>query len=84
MIIVNSPIIITIICPEKKSKINEIERLGKGNGLIHFQSKNFNINSIKINKRTIPNNNILIDKDEDKDKETLKIRDDVTTPKKLF
>ncbi len=63
MIIVNSPIIITIICPEKKSKINEIERLGKGNGLIHFQSKNFNINSIKINKRTIPNNNILIDKE---------------------
>ncbi len=80
MIIVNSPIIITIIYPEKNSKINEIERLGKGNGLIHFQPKNFNINSIKINKRTIPNNNILIDKDE----ETLKIRDDVTTPKKLF
>lgn len=63
MIIVNSPIIITIIYPEKKSKINEIERIGKGNGLIHFQSKNFNINSIKINKRTIPNNNILIDKE---------------------
>lgn len=63
MIIVNSPIIITIICPEKKSKINEIERLGKGNGLIDFQPKNFNINSIKINKRTIPNNNILIDKE---------------------
>ena len=63
MIIVNLPIIITIIYPEKKSKINEIERLGKGNGLIDFQPKNFNINSIKINKRTIPNNNILIDKE---------------------
>lgn len=63
MIIVNLPIIITIIYPEKKSKINEIERLGKGNGLIHFQPKNFNINSININKRTIPNNNILIDKE---------------------
>lgn len=63
MIIVNLPIIITIIYPEKNSKINEIERLGKGNGLIDFQPKNFNINSIKINKRTIANNNILIDKE---------------------
>lgn len=63
MIIVNLPIIITIIYPEKKSKINEIERLGKGNGLIDFLPKNFNINSININKRTIPNNNILIDKE---------------------
>lgn len=82
MIIVKLPIIITIIYPEKKSKINKIERVGKGNGLIDFQPKNFNINSIKINKRTIPNDNILIDKDENK--ETLKIRDYVTPPKELF
>ena len=54
--------------------------MGKGNGLIDFQPKNFNINSIKINKRTIPNNNILIDKDENK--ETLKIRDYVNPPPK--
>ena len=58
--------------------------MGKGNGLIDFLPKNFNINSIKINKRSIPNNNILIDKDEDKDKETLKIRDYVTPPKRVI
>ncbi|OCF93813.1 hypothetical protein A9G17_12165 [Gilliamella sp. wkB7] len=49
-----------------------------------FIEFNFNINSTKINKYPAPNDNILIHTNEDKDKETLKIRDYVTSQKSYF
>ena len=49
-----------------------------------FIEFNFNINSTKINKHPAPNDNILIHTNEDKDKETLKIRDYVTSQKSYF
>ena len=49
-----------------------------------FIEFNFNINSTKINKNPAPNDNILIHTNEDKDKETLKIRDYVTSQKSYF
>ncbi|OTQ27008.1 toxin VasX [Gilliamella apicola] len=49
-----------------------------------FIEFNFNINSTKINKHSVPNDNILIHSNEDKDKETLKIRDYVTSQKSYF
>ena len=49
-----------------------------------FIELNFNINSTKVNKHSVPNDNILIHSNEDKDKETLKIRDYVTTQKSYF